>query len=150
MAYCVNCGVELAASEKVCPLCRTEVFHPDVKSGSGETLFPIGKKPYEKVNNQGIMFFLTILYLCPIAIVILCDLKISGGIGWSGIVTASMLLGYVMILLPIWFRKPNPVVFVPCDFAAIALFLFYLNNLINRFFLLIKLNIISIFNQQAC
>ena len=28
--YCVKCGVELADSEKKCPLCGTPVFHPDI------------------------------------------------------------------------------------------------------------------------
>ena len=34
--YCIKCGVELADSEKVCPLCGTRVFHPDLPCGSGE------------------------------------------------------------------------------------------------------------------
>ena len=28
--YCIKCGVELADSEKRCPLCGTPVFHPDL------------------------------------------------------------------------------------------------------------------------
>ena len=28
MSYCVNCGVELAPSEKRCPLCGVEVVNP--------------------------------------------------------------------------------------------------------------------------
>ena len=36
--FCVKCGVELADSEKVCPLCGTRVFHPDLPCGSGEAL----------------------------------------------------------------------------------------------------------------
>ena len=28
MSYCVNCGVKLKNSEKVCPLCNTEVINP--------------------------------------------------------------------------------------------------------------------------
>ena len=28
MSYCVNCGVELADSERRCPLCHTEVHNP--------------------------------------------------------------------------------------------------------------------------
>ncbi len=127
MAYCINCGVELAASEKECPLCRTPVIHPTVKSGNGELLFPKAMRSGEKVSNRGLLFILTIICLCPAAVVILCDYKITGSISWSGIVTASLLLGYTMIVLPLWFRKPNPVVFVPVDFAAIALFLLYLN-----------------------
>jgi hypothetical protein len=26
-----------------------------------------------------------------------------------------------------WFKKPNPVIFVPCDFVAVALLLLYVN-----------------------
>ena len=29
--YCANCGVKLADSEKVCPLCKTVAYHPDIK-----------------------------------------------------------------------------------------------------------------------
>ena len=29
--------------------------------------------------------------------------------------------------LPLWFRRPNPVIFVPVDFAAIGLYLLYIN-----------------------
>lgn len=38
--YCIKCGVELADSEKVCPLCGTRVFHPDLPGGQGETPYP--------------------------------------------------------------------------------------------------------------
>lgn len=30
MSYCVNCGVELDASAKICPLCNTPVINPKV------------------------------------------------------------------------------------------------------------------------
>jgi hypothetical protein len=30
-------------------------------------------------------------------------------------------------VLPLWFRKANPVIFVPCDFLATGLYLFYVN-----------------------
>ena len=33
--YCIKCGVELADSERVCPLCGTRVFHPDLPCGQG-------------------------------------------------------------------------------------------------------------------
>ena len=29
--YCVKCGVRLADTEKVCPLCATRVYHPDLE-----------------------------------------------------------------------------------------------------------------------
>jgi len=36
-------------------------------------------------------------------------------------------MAYVWLILPGWFRKPNPVIFVPCDFAALGLFLMYIS-----------------------
>ena len=32
MSYCVNCGVELEASLKRCPLCGTEIINPNERS----------------------------------------------------------------------------------------------------------------------
>lgn len=37
--YCINCGVELADSETVCPLCGTRVFHPDMPRQQGSLPF---------------------------------------------------------------------------------------------------------------
>mgnify|MGYP000840753951 CR=1 FL=1 len=39
--YCIKCGVELADSERVCPLCGTRVFHPDLPCGQGEPPYPL-------------------------------------------------------------------------------------------------------------
>ena len=33
----------------------------------------------------------------------------------------------MLAVLPLWFRRPNPVIFVPADFAAIGLYLLYIN-----------------------
>ena len=43
--YCIKCGVELADSEKVCPLCGTRVFHPDLPCGQADCFFlhPLGQ-----------------------------------------------------------------------------------------------------------
>ena len=38
--YCVNCGVELADSETVCPLCGTRVFHPDLSRPQADAPYP--------------------------------------------------------------------------------------------------------------
>ena len=70
---------------------------------------------------------LTVLFALPLVLVLLCDQSINGNITWGGYAANSILLLYVLGVLPIWFKKPNPVIFVPVDFAAIGLFLFYLN-----------------------
>ena len=126
--YCVKCGVELADSEKQCPLCGTPVFHPDIPRTLGKPPYPPDRRIRpEAVNRSGILFVLTVLALLPAVIVLLCDWRINGTIVWSGYAAGAVGLLYVIILLPLWFRHPNPVIFVPVDFAAIGLYLLYIN-----------------------
>ena len=125
--YCVNCGVKLADSENQCPLCGTEVFHPAINRPRGEHLYPPERYPSVQVNAAGIRGIITALFLLPILICLQCDLLISGGILWSGYVTGALLLLYICFVLPSWFRKPNPVIFVPCGFAAACVYLLYIN-----------------------
>ena len=126
--YCVNCGVELADSEKKCPLCGTPVFHPDIPRQRTEPPFPPDRRIRpDAVNRSGILFVLTVVALLPAIIVLLCDWRINGAIVWSGYAAGAIGMLYVMIILPLWFRHPNPVIFVPVDFAAIGLYLLYIN-----------------------
>ena len=122
--YCVKCGVELADSEKKCPLCGTAVFHPELARPDGQPPFP-AERPImpENVNRSGLMFVVTMLFALPIVIALLCDWQINGRIVWSGYAAGAVLLLYVLAVLPLWFRAPNPVIFIPVDFAAAALYL---------------------------
>ena len=126
--YCVNCGVELADSEKVCPLCGTRVFHPDLPRREAEPPYPTDAPArQEEISRWGVLFVVTGLALLPVVITILCDWRINGGIVWSGYVAGAIALLYVVAALPLWFRRPNPVIFVPVDFAAAILYLLYIN-----------------------
>ena len=125
--YCVKCGVELADSEKKCPLCGTPVFHPDIERKPAEPPFPPDRRHAENVSRVGILFVLTVLFVLPAAICLLCDWRINGGIVWSGYAAGGIALLYILVLLPMWFRHPNPVIFVPVDFVAIGLYLLYID-----------------------
>ena len=57
----------------------------------------------------------------------LCDLNLNDRVSWSGISLGGVLLLYVFVVLPSWFRRPSPAIFVPCDFVAVALYLHYIN-----------------------
>ncbi len=125
--YCANCGVKLADTEKQCPLCGTRA-HPDVlQSPQDAPLFPVQSYPSMQVSSRGLQIILTTLFLLPMLICLQCDLLVTGGISWSGFVIGALLTCYTWVILPIWFKKPNPVIFVPCDFAAAALYLLYIN-----------------------
>ena len=125
--YCMQCGVKLAESEKCCPLCGLEAYHPHLKKQEGSPLYPDRLQPEREVSPWGIKAIVLTVFLLPLITVLLCDLTISGSVTWSGYVIGALILTYVVLVLPFWFKKPNPVVFVPCDFAAIALYLLYID-----------------------
>ena len=124
--YCVKCGVELAKSEKKCPLCHTEVYYPGYEVTEEDRTYPKYEKP-EAVNPRGIYFIIS--FICIIAAVIsfVCDLNLGGGLTWSGYVLGGIALFYIIFIRPGWFRKYNPAIFIPCNFVAIGLYLLYIN-----------------------
>lgn len=125
--YCIKCGVKLAESESSCPLCGTRVIHPDLEISKGEPSYPLHKIPDSAPRSLLGPAILTALYLIPLLVVPLCDIQLNQAVTWSGFVTGAILLSYLFFILPSWFRHPNPVIFVPCDFAAICLYLHYVN-----------------------
>ena len=123
--YCVKCGVALGDTEKQCPLCNTTVYHPDIVREEVEPLYPYDSMPPKQPHPWGILLIVSILFLLPMSICLTADLSINGQMNWSGYVIGVLQMLYVMFVLPSWFRKPNPVIFTPISFAAIALFLLY-------------------------
>ena len=126
--YCVKCGVELADSEVRCPLCGTTVFHPELEREPGEAPFPPpSAAPEVEVSRSGMLFIITVLSVLPAIICLLCDWRINGRLIWSGYAAGGILLCYLLLIFPRWFRHPNPVIFVPVDFAAVIVYLLYVN-----------------------
>lgn len=125
--YCAQCGVKLADSEKKCPLCGLEAYHPQLAKQEGEPLYPAGQFPAAEVKPKALQGVLLILFVIPMLTMLLVDLRVNQTVTWSGFSVGAMLLFYVIAVLPTWFHNPNPVIFVPCDFAAIGLYLLYID-----------------------
>ena len=125
--YCVNCGVKLGPSEKKCPLCGVVVFHPELPRPNGEAPYPAQRTPAKQVNRRSAQIILTALFLLPLVITMQCDLLINRSITWSGYVAGALVLGYTVLVLPNWFVKPNPVIFVPIDFTVVGVYLLYID-----------------------
>ena len=79
------------------------------------------------LSRIGVLFVISVCMLLPAVITVLCDWRINGTIVWSGFAVGGLLLLYILAVLPLWFKRPNPVIFVPIDFAAIGVFLLYVN-----------------------
>lgn len=126
--YCIKCGVKLADTEMVCPLCGTEVYHPDIPRETAPLTYPRQRYPEPLEAPKILQIIMTTLSLMTILITMLCDWQFKGGITWSGYVAGAVIIGYVALILPTWFRKPNPVVFVPSSFVAVVIYLLYINH----------------------
>ncbi len=125
--YCIKCGVKLQDTEKKCPLCNTVVCHPDFEKTSEQTLYPSNKLPKASSVSKVLNGAIIILFLIPIFVCFFADWSLGGEIEWFGYVAGALTLVYVAFALPMWFKKPNPVIFVPCNFVALALYLLYIN-----------------------
>ena len=118
--YCVKCGVELADSERKCPLCHTPVYFPGLTDPTDRP-YPEPSGGLDRVNPRGIYFIISFIFLITGAISLFCDINYSGSVEWSGYVIGGLLLSYVVFILPGWFARYHPAIFVPCDFAAAAI-----------------------------
>ena len=125
--YCIRCGVKLADTEKKCPLCNTVVCHPEFQPTARRPLYPSGRMPQSHAGSKVINGAVIILFFIPLLVCFFADFSLDGAVEWFGYLAGAMGVAYVAFALPLWFKKPNPVIFVPCSFAATGLYLLYIN-----------------------
>ncbi|MBR5539620.1 MAG: hypothetical protein IKU61_06945 [Clostridia bacterium] len=125
--YCIKCGIELANGSSVCPVCETRVCHPDFPADDGLAPYPKTDFESEAVSRKGLLFVITVLLLLALTIPMTVEITVFGRVSWSSYVAGGIILGYLFAILPLWFAQPNPVVFLPIDFASSTLFLLYIN-----------------------
>ena len=56
------------------------------------------------------------------------DYQINHVVTWSGFVTGGIVVAYVLLVLPFWFKRGNPMIYVLGLTATVALFLLYINH----------------------
>ena len=125
--YCINCGIELSDGQKICPICQTRVYHPDLKKSDALPTYPRKAFKSEEINIRGLLFVVTLLHLIPIIFAVILDLNLNGKIDWTFYVVGAVVLLYVSAVLPLWFKNSNPVIFTPCAFLVLTVFLWYIN-----------------------
>lgn len=124
--FCVKCGVELADSERKCPLCGTPVYFPGLDPNP-ERSYPAEDKPKERVNLQGVNLLITILCVIAGGVVFSLDIFFTRYPDWSAYFIGGMSVVYTVVIFPGWFPKPRPTLFAFIDFVTLALFLGYIN-----------------------
>ena len=125
--YCIKCGVKLSDTEKKCPLCDTAVYHPVFKSEACRPLYPFDRVPERKTRSKVLNGAVIGLFLIALAVCFFADFMPDGTLDWFGYVAGALTVAYVTFALPLWFEKPNPVIFTPCSFVAAGAYLLYIN-----------------------
>lgn len=122
--YCVKCGVRLGEGTERCPLCGTPVWKPT--RAAAEKSYPEELPRHTEESTKPLAAAATALSVMAALIILIICLKKYGEMRWGEYVLSGIGLAYVLFVLPAWFRRPPPEVFVPADHAAIALFLLYM------------------------
>ena len=131
MSYCVNCGVELEASEKSCPLCSVVVNNPEKPWTEPQSRpYPTRvDKIMQQVNRNYGVGLASLILLIPSITTLIIDLLTIGSVTWSVYVIGSCFLAYVLILFPLLFQKPKIYLFIGLDAAALLAFLALIDGL---------------------
>lgn len=116
--YCAQCGVELQKGVERCPLCGLRVWHPEMKETPEAAPYPRFAEG-ETVRHGGLLFIVSVLFAIPTLICLMIDVNMNGRVNWSGYVCFGELTAYVLLCLPLWFHKPNPVIFFPAGMATL-------------------------------
>ncbi len=126
--YCVKCGVELADSERKCPLCATPVYFPGLDPDP-ERPFPTLPAEKDKVNPRGIYLVVTVAFAISALISLYADMDMNGKLDWSAYVLGALAFSYTVLILPGWFYRPSPAVFVPVNFAVLGAYVWLISFL---------------------
>ena len=121
--YCVKCGVKLPDGAGACPLCGTPVLYTDDRAREESYS---DRYPAEHRHGRYVLLALiTALMLAAGLICLILCLKTYGAVRWSGYVLLGLALAWIVTVLPAWFRRWNPYVFLTLDTAAVCGFLVY-------------------------
>lgn len=129
MSYCVNCGVELAPSEKVCPLCGVEVVNPaEPWTEPRERPYPQRvEKMVRHVDRRFFGLLMALILQVPLWICIINDLLVNHRVTWSLYVVGAMAVLMVMAILPLILKRPKAALLLLADGLAVLAFLFLID-----------------------
>ena len=125
--YCVYCGVRLQDGAAECPLCHTPVTAAPMPARKQEASYSDRYPRLEKQSGKYLALGLVTVILAAAALgcLIFC-LKSTGTVGWSGIAALGMGLLWVWGVLPLFFPRWRPMIFLPVDFACLGGYLLYI------------------------
>ena len=130
MSYCVNCGVELADSEKICPLCQTEVINPNApwKDPLVRPYPPVMDTLIARIDRRYLAALISTFLLIPMVVVLIAD-WLGGGPSWSFYVLGAAALLEVWFILPLMTKRYHLMSFLFLDCLAAIFYLLLIERI---------------------
>ena len=131
MSYCVNCGVELDASAKECPLCNTPVLNPREleKIAKAQHPFPTEKGQVETVKRKDLGLLISMVVLATAVTCGILNAFVFRDNLWSLAVIGACVILWVMIIPAVIYTKQPVYVSLLYGGGAVGLYLFMLTFL---------------------
>ena len=127
MSYCVNCGVELDASLKSCPLCNTPVLNPkQLTFTQAVPPFPKEKGQVEVVKRKDLALLLSVVLLSTAITCGLLNLLVYNKTLWSLTVIGACVLIWVFMIPVVIYTKLPTYFSILFDGTILAVYLYML------------------------
>lgn len=130
MSYCVNCGVELEASLKECPLCHTPVVNPkELGKELPPSPYPTDKGQVEMVKRKDLGILVSVVLTATSATCLLLNLLVFDSSLWSLVVIGSCLCLFVFSFPAIFYSKTPIYLSLLADGVSVVIYLFLITFL---------------------
>ncbi len=134
MSYCVNCGVELDASAKECPLCNTPVMNPrEPRIESSATPFPKEKAQVEEIKRADFGWLVSMVSLATAVTCGLLNWLVFPGTLWSLAVIGACVTFWVFMIPVVIYQKWSPFLYILLDGATVALYLYLIARMADQY-----------------
>lgn len=131
MSYCVNCGVELEASLKECPLCNTPVINPrELVHASGNSPFPKENGQVEKVRRKDLGILLSTVVLATAVICGLLNLLLFKSVPWSLVIIGMCALLWVFLIPVVIYTRQPVYISLMFDGVAVTVYLYLITYMV--------------------
>ena len=137
MSYCVNCGVKLKKSEKVCPLCNTKVINPNIINENYKPVYSREIEEHKKINIKFLCMLITEILFIIALITLFCDFLITRKISWSIYVVASIIYLDSKLSFILYKKKIIPLIIEFLSTEGLLFTIAYLNNGLHWFLYLV-------------
>ena len=124
MSYCVNCGVELHPGAKVCPLCQTPAWNPDL---SAPSYFPTKPPEVLPVSKREAALLLTAMLASVSLCCGLLNWILPTERPWSLYVIGAAVMLWIWLVPPMLARRLPAFFKLTADVAAVGVYIWMIS-----------------------